>query len=62
MAAGVGHQEPEGGLTDLQLLSQVPIFTFAETEQPNQRKGRLSSELGNLRGVSSNYYEREPSQ
>ena len=30
MAAGEGA-EPEGGLTDLQLFSQVPIFTFAET-------------------------------
>jgi len=38
MAAGEGTQEPEGGLTDLQIFSQVPIFTFAETEQPNQWK------------------------
>ena len=34
----LGQQEPEGGLTDLQLFSQAPIFTFAETQQPNQRK------------------------
>jgi hypothetical protein len=34
----LGQQEPEGGLTDLQLFCQVPIFTLAETEQPNQRK------------------------
>jgi hypothetical protein len=39
MAAGGGHQEPDGGLTDLQLFSQVPIFTFPETEQPNQGRG-----------------------
>ena len=34
----LGQQESEGGLTDLQIFGQVPIFTFAETEQPNQRK------------------------
>jgi hypothetical protein len=35
----LGQQEPEGGLTDLQIFSQVPIFTLAETEQPNQGRG-----------------------
>jgi len=24
----LGQQEPEGGLTDLQIFCQVPIFTF----------------------------------
>ena len=57
----LGQQELEGALTDLQLFSQVPIFTFAETYKPEE-EGRLSSELGNLRGVSSNHYETEPSE
>ena len=39
----LGQQEPEGGLTNLQLFSQAPIFTFAETQQPNQRKRGVSA-------------------
>ena len=63
MAAGGGHQELEGGLTDLQIFSQVPIFHICRdlTTKPKE-EGRLGFEPGNLRGVSSNHYERESSQ